>query len=91
MGLEHPITYMKLNVIYTIGKKNLCEALPRLRLMMEEEKNPLVVISIAKALAIMRCKEALNLLIELKNHKFSTVRSVAQALLEEKKRQGSIY
>jgi len=83
MGLEHPITEMKLNVIYIIGMKNLKEAIPHLERMINKETNPIVLMQIVDALAKMTHSEALELLRKLALHRYPLVRSKAMQALEK--------
>ncbi len=84
MALEHPIREMRLNVIHTIGKKDLAMALPHLEHMVRREADPIVLMALADALIKMSHPEALETLRILANHRYPVVRSRAKALLERK-------
>jgi len=92
MGLNHPVTEMRLNVIHVIGMKNLKEAIPQLENMINKETNPIVLMHIVDALARMSHPEALELLSKLALHRYSLVRSRAKQALERlSKLKGKSY
>ncbi|MEZ0360634.1 MAG: HEAT repeat domain-containing protein [Hydrogenobacter sp.] len=83
MGLEHPILEMRMNVIHTIGMKNLKEALPQFEYMAKRESNPILLLAIVDALAKMTHPEALELLRKLSYHSYPLIRSRARHTLEK--------
>lgn len=90
MGLEHPVTEMRINVIHTVGMKNLKEAIPQLEIMAVKESNPIVLTAIVDALSKMNCPEAIDVLRKLSQHPYAIVRSRAKLVLEKKLLQSSI-
>lgn len=83
MGLNHPVTEIRLNVIHIIGMKNLKEAIPHLENMVNKESNPTVLMNIVDALARMTHPEALELLRKLALHRYPIVSSRAKQALEK--------
>ena len=84
MGLEHPVIEMKINVIHTVGMKDLASALPQLEYMVNKESNPIVLMAIVDALSKMSHVAALELLRKLFYHTYPIVRSRARQVLERK-------
>lgn len=83
MGLEHPILEMRVNVIHTVGMKNLKEAIPQLEYMAKRESNPILLLAIVDTLAKMTHPEALELLRHLSYHNYPLIRSRARQALEK--------
>ncbi|MCW4573618.1 HEAT repeat-containing protein [Venenivibrio stagnispumantis] len=83
MGLNHPVTEMKLNVLHVIGMKNLKEAIPYIENMINKETNPVVLMQIVDTLAMMSHPEALELLHKLTMHRYPTVSSKAKQALKK--------
>ncbi|RMH03117.1 MAG: zinc ribbon domain-containing protein [Aquificota bacterium] len=84
MGLEHPVLEMRLNVIHTVGAKDLKEAIPQLEHMVNRESNPILLMAIVDALARMSHPEAMELLRKLAHHRYPIVRSRAKGVLEKR-------
>ncbi|WP_304092325.1 HEAT repeat domain-containing protein [Hydrogenobacter thermophilus] len=84
MGLEHPVVEMRMNVIHTVGVKDLKEALPQLEYMINKESNPMLLMAVVDALAKMSHPEALDLLRKLAHHTYPIIRSRAKYALEKK-------
>lgn len=82
MGLRHPIREVKLSVFYTIVKKNLYDALPDIEKTMEEEENPMVLVEMVKALALMKTPKILGLLQKLTRHRYPIVQHQARLTLD---------
>lgn len=77
MALEHPVKEMRKNVIYTIGKKDLKEAIPHLEVIINKETDPLILMEVVDALSKMTSPEAIRLLRLLAQHRYPIVRSKA--------------
>ncbi len=84
MGLEHPVLEMRMNVIHTVGIKDLASAIPQLEYMANKESNPILLMAIVDALGKMSHVEALELLRKLSHHPYPIVRSRAKYILERK-------
>ena len=84
MGLEHPVVEMRINVIHTVGMKNLISALPQLEHMANKESNPMLLMAIVDALGRMSHVEALELLRKLSHHTYPVIRSRARYVLDKK-------
>jgi hypothetical protein len=84
MGLEHPVVEMRINVIHTVGMKNLISALPQLEHMANKESNPMLLMAIVDALGRMSHPEAIELLRKLSNHTYPVIRSRARYMLDKK-------
>lgn len=84
MGLEHPVLEMRINVIHTVGIKNLASALPQLEHMAGKESNPMLLLAIVDALGKMSHVEALELLRKLSYHPYPIVRSRVRYILDRK-------
>ncbi|MEN3034112.1 MAG: HEAT repeat domain-containing protein [Aquificaceae bacterium] len=84
MGLEHPVKEMKINVISTVGKKNLEAALPHLEVMIAKESDPIVLMEIVDTLSRMTSHEAVRLLRIMAQHRYAVVRSRANVYLQKR-------
>jgi hypothetical protein len=84
MGLEHPVVEMRINVIHTVGMKDLISALPQLEHMANKESNPMLLMAIVDALGRMSHVEAIELLRKLSNHTYPVIRSRARYVLDKK-------
>jgi hypothetical protein len=84
MGLEHPVVEMRINVIHTVGMKDLISALPQLEHMANKESNPMLLMAIVDALGRMSHPEAIELLRKLSNHTYPVIRSRARYMLDKK-------
>jgi len=84
MGLEHPVVEMRINVIHTVGMKNLISALPQLEHMANKESNPMLLMAIVDALGRMSHPEAIELLRKLTHHTYPVIRSRARYVLDKK-------